>query len=457
MEENKLFSNMQGGFRRNRSTFTKLWITRNIFEDAKINNKFLDVCYIDIKKAYDSVEHWSIKYILKTYGFNQKFINIIADLYNNQNAQVITPYGLSDNFLITKGIKQGCLFLRGVRQGCLFSPVLFIIFLDPLFLMLENSKLGYKINDKIIPGGAFADDIILYAQNRIMLQKLVNIVQKYFKFFGLEICVDGRDKSIYTSNHIINLSIKVDKKVDNKWISTDLPFYKPNESYKYLGVWINLNLDWSEQIKISNFIYHKNIAYLFKRCFTASQTAEILNLVVFPAITYRMSIVNYDINYLKKWDKMARNLLSYKLKEKQFWGCKHWYLPKYNYGYNLFQFVDLQTINHVSNYLNFAANFPDKYVKATVRAVFNNDNNEVVKDLQQLLEPLMFKIIHNPSYIFEDYKVWSMHYCKNNMIYDLFIDANITSINSIINNNKLINNRQLENLFGSIICDDRIK
>ena len=70
----------------------------------------------------------------------------------------------------------------------------------------------------------------------------------------------------------------------------------------------------------------------------------------------------------------------------------------------------------------------------------------------------MLKIIHNPSYIFEDYKVWPMHYCKNNIVYDLFTDANITSINSIINNNnKLINNRQLENLFGSIICDDKIK
>jgi len=75
-----------------------------------------------------------------------------------------------------------------------------------------------------------------------------------------------------------------------------LPWYEKDESYKYLGVWINLNLDWSHQTQVFKLyllcinIWH----YLRKRCFTASQAAEILNLVVFPSITYRMSVVKYS-------------------------------------------------------------------------------------------------------------------------------------------------------------------
>jgi hypothetical protein len=34
--------------------------------------------------------------------------------------------------------------------------------------------------------------------------------------------------------------------------------------------------------------------------FNASQTVEILNLVIFPAITYRMNIIKYPDDILKK-------------------------------------------------------------------------------------------------------------------------------------------------------------
>ena len=56
LENTNSFSCMQGGFRIGRTTFTKIWTLINMFEDAKINKKPLHVCYIDVKKAYDSVE-----------------------------------------------------------------------------------------------------------------------------------------------------------------------------------------------------------------------------------------------------------------------------------------------------------------------------------------------------------------------------------------------------------------
>ena len=60
-----------------------------------------------------------------------------------------------------------------------------------------------------------------------------------------------------------------------------------------IGIWINLTLNWTDQINASNFIYTKYVTYLYKKCFNATQTVEILNLVVFPAITYRMNIVYF--------------------------------------------------------------------------------------------------------------------------------------------------------------------
>jgi hypothetical protein len=74
-----------------------------------------------------------------------------------------------------------------------------------------------------------------------MLDKCV----EYFKYVGLEIAIDERDKSVYTNNLAIqnNNTLKVIKNIDNKYISKELPKYEKNESYKYLGLWINLKLD----------------------------------------------------------------------------------------------------------------------------------------------------------------------------------------------------------------------
>ena len=47
-----------------KTTHTKIQTLVNQIEDANNNNKPLHLCYIDVKKAYDSVEHWNIKKIL---------------------------------------------------------------------------------------------------------------------------------------------------------------------------------------------------------------------------------------------------------------------------------------------------------------------------------------------------------------------------------------------------------
>jgi hypothetical protein len=50
---------------------------------------------------------------------------------------------------------------------------------------------------------------------------------------------------VYTNNLAIqnNNTLKVIKNIDDKYISKELPKYEKNELYKYLGLWINLELD----------------------------------------------------------------------------------------------------------------------------------------------------------------------------------------------------------------------
>ena len=139
--------------------------------------------------------------------------------------------------------------------------------------------------------------MVLHANTKFDLQFMLNTCVNYFNYIGLDISVDGRDKSVYSSNTGApttkneHLSVVVNE--NGKMVRKNLPYYESHESYKYLGLWINIDLNWGAQTRASNLMFQKYTSFLYKKCFNASQTAEILNLVIFPAITYRMNLIKY--------------------------------------------------------------------------------------------------------------------------------------------------------------------
>lgn len=167
------------------------------------------------------------------------------------------------------------------------------MFLDPLMLLLEESNRGYKLDeDTIISGGAYADDMVLHANKNFDLQLLMNDCANYFTYVGLSFSIDGTDKTVYTNNLIYNIyNIYIRDKNHNL---VKIPYYKKSESYKYLGVWINLDLNWEKQQNVLSSTINKYITYLYKKCFNATQTIEIVNLVIFLTVTYRMNFAYFD-------------------------------------------------------------------------------------------------------------------------------------------------------------------
>ena len=105
MKKKEAFSSIQRGFRKDRLTFTKILILRNIIKHSIINNKELHMYYIDIQKAYDSVEYWALDIILEKYRFSSKFISIIQDICTNAIYNVILLYSLLKDIKISRKVK----------------------------------------------------------------------------------------------------------------------------------------------------------------------------------------------------------------------------------------------------------------------------------------------------------------------------------------------------------------
>ncbi len=80
IEEEEILVNTQAGFRKDRNTWQKIWTLKYTIDYQKKKNKKTHLIYIDLAKAYDSVEHWELEQILRKYGFNEITINIIKEM-----------------------------------------------------------------------------------------------------------------------------------------------------------------------------------------------------------------------------------------------------------------------------------------------------------------------------------------------------------------------------------------
>ena len=78
---------------------------------------------------------------------------------------------------------------QGVRQGCVLSPLLFNIFLADLAKELDAMD-GFEIGGTTVNSIFWADDILLFAKDKEMLQEMLKKLENYSKENKLEINID---------------------------------------------------------------------------------------------------------------------------------------------------------------------------------------------------------------------------------------------------------------------------
>jgi hypothetical protein len=76
-------------------------------EKQKEYNKPLYLCFIDITKAYDSVNRELLWKICRQYGLTEKIIRLFQLTYKDSRAQVRIDGDTSDSFNIDTGVIQG--------------------------------------------------------------------------------------------------------------------------------------------------------------------------------------------------------------------------------------------------------------------------------------------------------------------------------------------------------------
>ena len=75
IEEHKLISNCQIGFRKGKRTSDHIFVLKCIIEQAKRSKQPIYGCFIDFKKAFDTVWIKGLLYkLLRKYSISPKFV-----------------------------------------------------------------------------------------------------------------------------------------------------------------------------------------------------------------------------------------------------------------------------------------------------------------------------------------------------------------------------------------------
>ena len=118
-EERSLIPESQFGFRSNRSTVDCIFILNTVIEVSLSQKKHLYVCYVDFKKAFDSVNHTLLWSCLVNFGVSHRTLTVLQSMYATASSCV----KISSNEATAPFKCQ-----KGVRQGCILSPLLFTLF-----------------------------------------------------------------------------------------------------------------------------------------------------------------------------------------------------------------------------------------------------------------------------------------------------------------------------------------
>ena len=216
VERHGLLGETQGGFRKGRGSADNIFILNSVFWKAQKDKSPVHLGFIDITKAYDSVNRELLWRKFSLLGINGKFLDTLKSMYTEDTVDSVI-----------NGVTTRKIYLkRGLRQGCSLSPLLFNLYISDIGHDLATAGEGFDIGNGVtVSGLLFADDIVVCSKTPSGLKNLLNMVNRHCEELKL---VVSEEKSQIVSP------------TDDDWelVGEDglVKTLKQVMQYKYLGV-----------------------------------------------------------------------------------------------------------------------------------------------------------------------------------------------------------------------------
>ena len=280
----------QFGFRKNHSTNHALLNLTEEIREALDNNSFAAGVFVDLQKAFDTVDHTILLNKLNYYGIRGITNNWFKSYLSNRK-QYVTINGFESEVAIMK---------YGVPQGSVLGPLLFIVYINDLHSAIKYCSIRH-----------FADDTNLLITNKNIkqLKKQLNLdlrnLNKWLKANKISLNASKTELLVFRHpNKKITYDLKL--KINGKRLI-------PSKFVKYLGLIIDPHLNWRYHTDILASKLSRTIGMLCKiRHYVDYNTLRSIYYGIFSSLmTYGSQIWGqlqnkYVNRILKLQDKAVR-------------------------------------------------------------------------------------------------------------------------------------------------------
>ena len=287
---NNILYKKQFGFQKHRSTEHTVIELVSETTDAFNKNMFTLGVFLDLSKAFDTVNHDILLSKLKLYGIQDNSLKWFTNYLTNRKQCI------AYNNKMTQFRSIAC----GIPQGSILGPLLFLIYVNDLHR--SSNLLNFIL---------FADDTnLFYSHNNIqnlfqtVNQELIHI-HEWLKANKLSLNVSKTKYTLFCKN----------SKTDD--VPLRLPELKINNSnikrentMKFLGVMLDESLTWTNHIQILENKVSKNLGILYKA--KPHLTLECLKNLYFSFVHSYLNYCNIswasnNANKLKKLFKIQKH------------------------------------------------------------------------------------------------------------------------------------------------------
>ena len=203
-----------------------LFLLQSIIRVAHADNKPLFLCFVDVRKAFDSCSRGAILAAARRVGIPEPLVEYLEVLFNQSGVFIQDEYA-----------KQN----QGVRQGDPLSGALFNFIIDFVYSKLSANE-GFTIDSEsmaVFSHLLFADDGVIFSDSFEGLRHKVNAVVAAFREAGMQLnpaksCVLALERTprkkclrVANASNFGGNSLQID--------GVDVPFMAASGQYKYLG------------------------------------------------------------------------------------------------------------------------------------------------------------------------------------------------------------------------------
>ena len=234
INKHQILHKFQYGFRTNSST--EMAITQ-IIDDitSKLDNgQLICTIFLDLKKAFDTVDHQILLNKLYNYGIRGLPAKLINSYLTNRTQQTIIGNTKSDKTHLT----------HGVPQGSILAPLFFNLYINDI---INSSKFSIKL---------FADDACLICSSNELTELESTINRELININNWRI--SNKLSVNFTKSNFMLFSKT--KKSLNLTVTMDGNTLERVNNVKYLGITLNDKLKWNNHIqnltnKLSKSLY----------------------------------------------------------------------------------------------------------------------------------------------------------------------------------------------------------